>query len=1437
MLIKKQGSFVELNRRFRKLEQKAKAEDAAVESYTDGFSWRMSLSWDDLLKENRAVVLGEPGSGKSWELQERARALNSQGSFAFFVRLDQLVERDLPNVFNTDEQGRFNRWKESREVAFFFLDSVDEAKFRKISDFHATLKRFCKELGSDLLLRTKIFLSSRISEWKPSTDAFEFQRLFPLPPVEKRIGESQSKEIEKPSPELLVVQLEPLDRNQVESFAGANGVSDVQAFAQALDLAFAWQFARRPLDVADLISFWNKNKRIGSLTELIEFDVTSKLCPRAGRDELPLSEAEGREGAEWLAATSVFSRKFSFGVPDDGFANDESLNPRACLPSCWREDQTRALLNRAIFDSAVYGHFRFHHRRVGEYLAAKWIAARMEKGCPQHVLEQLLVEIVRGRKVLRPSLCSVAAWLCCGSNQWSQLVRSLVVDTDPGIHLRYGDPARLSIAYRRQVLSALSRLSKKRRRMWIESSPDCLTRLADVALAPDIAALISDREAAVDFRIELLDIVRHGRLVACGDAALRIVATPDDEALDGRSRLELEELKCHAALAIGALGDPGYDARLFQVVLQLPCIFSKLCTSVVQALYPRSISSVELVQLLEKALPEVTTAVISPFHIEMHLESVLTPHEAGELLKRLVVLAGRPPVVMLRQETFPASLQLKWVEDLVPTVFKIVLQSNTLSSEDIETCAEALKLLGHIRECRASDHDDRGELNKATLSYPAIRRSFLWRIAAGFREKHKKEPTMAAELFDYWEILHLCPEDFSWLVEEIRGRTELNDRLLALRLAIEVWDASGRTSGNRLRLRRAAANHPLLLTAFRKSVVTGPLFPLRRYWWRNVRYKYGKWWWQRKFDSVIKRMRWLRDQFHLLRNLRLIESGKQIKWLELLSREADKQNYSRWAPEKWSDLEKKRGKWITRATRRGCVATWRTFTPDLPHEKPKPNETSIGILVGLTGLQVEFQENATAVAKLSEQEAKLAARYAMDELNGFPSWFETLAAAHPKAVSQILCECIEAEWHFPAERQQTHEVLARLAWHGNAQLPLVRDKLLSLLGAGDPPNRAILRYGISLLMRQANPPLDQFAQFAAQRTSSMTDSDRIALWLSVWMQIDGEAAVTRLEAVLKSSSNSDDIVVRLCSILSGEEIERGPFVANPSFFRPACLRRFIPIVYQHVRFSDDLDRSGGAYSPTARDHAERFRSTLLNRLENDEDSTATAVLRELADDPAMPQVRDWILNLLDKRLVNEADSVPWTPADIREFAEHNEVDPKNDRELFAIARKRLQVLKWDVEQSDNSARTELRKDDREMFLRSWLQRRLVERSQKRYTIPQEGEIDQQERPDLRLENPRTGPVSIEIKWADSWTLPQLLERLENQLVGQYLRAHNSQYGIYFLGFIGKKQRWEDPATSKSLSFGEVVEIVKQRANALAQSNPKIAGLEVVSIDFRQPGNI
>src|SRR5205823_12195825 len=94
----------------------------------------------------------------------------------------------------------------------------------------------------------------------------------------------------------------------------------------------------------------------------------------------------------------------------------------------------------------------------------------------------------------------------------------------------------------------------------------------------------------------------------------------------------------------------------------------------------------------------------------------------------------------------------------------------------------------------------------------------------------------------------------------------------------------------------------------------------------------------------------------------------------------------------------------------------------------------------------------------------------------------------------------------------------------------------------------------------------------------------------------------------------------------------------------------------------------------------------------------------------------------------------------------------------------------------------------EAELRKWLQRKLRERARGKYTVPQEAEIDLQQRPDLRLENPRTPAVSIEVKWAHNWSVSELIAGLTTQLADQYLRAHNAKYGIYVLGMIGKDRK-------------------------------------------------
>ncbi|MFZ1945950.1 MAG: hypothetical protein WAW06_00195 [bacterium] len=254
-----------------------------------------------------------------------------------------------------------------------------------------------------------------------------------------------------------------------------------------------------------------------------------------------------------------------------------------------------------------------------------------------------------------------------------------------------------------------------------------------------------------------------------------------------------------------------------------------------------------------------------------------------------------------------------------------------------------------------------------------------------------------------------------------------------------------------------------------------------------------------------------------------------------------------------------------------------------------------------------------------------------------------------------------------------------------------------------------------------------------------------------------------------------------------------------------------------------------------RDEAQQFRDSLLGRLVEIDAPNVRQTLEDLAEAPEMASNREYILHLGRQRLERDLDLPAWRPAEISTFATDLEVDPRSDGDLFQIACGRFQDIRREIEFTENSLRDEVQADWDESALRRWLQRKLRERSRNRYTIPQEAEIDLEQRPDLRFENPNvTGAVSVEIKWSDNWSAEVLLERLENQLVGQYMRAHEARYGIYVLGYIGRKRYWDSPSSGQRLGFPQIVELVTQRAAQIWQQNPGVSGILVLGLDFTVP---
>ena len=90
---------IELHRRFLTIDKPEDAESFSFESYisTKRADDSIGCCWDDILNSNdNVVILGEPGSGKTRELEAQVSNLLNQSKCAAFIELGQMVNATSP---------------------------------------------------------------------------------------------------------------------------------------------------------------------------------------------------------------------------------------------------------------------------------------------------------------------------------------------------------------------------------------------------------------------------------------------------------------------------------------------------------------------------------------------------------------------------------------------------------------------------------------------------------------------------------------------------------------------------------------------------------------------------------------------------------------------------------------------------------------------------------------------------------------------------------------------------------------------------------------------------------------------------------------------------------------------------------------------------------------------------------------------------------------------------------------------------------------------------------------------------------------------------------------------------------------------------------------------------------------------------------------------
>lgn len=1421
--------FIELDRSFRTLVDDpttiASDEAKLVPSAT-------SLKWVDLLSLNRVVILSEAGAGKTEEIRSAALSLRDEGKPAFFLRLEH-ISTSFEAAFEEGTHDEFEGWLESTQEGWLLLDSIDESRLRDPLDFEAAVRI----LGGRLrpaLQRVHLILTGRTAAWRPSTDLALCARHLPYSspsraavmdefPEESAVVRIKAARAGEPGHgPFTIVSLEDLSVAQARMFATETGVQNVDELLEEIERADGWSFTTRPLDLQELLEFWQSKGRIGSRLELLTASIDRRLREQdQTRDEQnPLALDRARTGARVVAAACTLTLQQTIAVPDRS-KSIRGLQLDSLL-SNWSAKERATLLQRPIFDEEIYGTVRFHHRSVREYLTAEWFAELLKQHTSRKAVEALFFRAQYGLEVVPPVLRPVLPWLAV----LDQRIQERALRVAPEVLLSDGDPSRLLLATRRRVLDAsCAELAVGSPRQPTDYS--AIQRFAAEDLVPDIRRLLAahnDEES----QVFLLRMVWQGRLAPLLKESLDVAVSPS-------APTYARKVAIRAVRATGTAGDLAMVRASFAgeaAVLDREVLAELLETA------PRSAgTSAWLCDCLERVAAYRQYSVDYLRHEICEFVELLPSGELGSLVERFIRFIEERPVIERGECDIstrnswllkPAALAVhRLVRERHPSIF-------TVAAQDL------LRILPNAKQYDVLDLDDKLDLGALVQGWPELNFALFWRTIEATRRKANEK---GERVVDWWRskiwpsYVEFTPADFDVVLGFVSSRSLPDDKLVALSLAFKLYVEGGRPAPLRRRLKAACKSEPALVerlqTLLRPPRQSAQSAEIRR---MNER-------WRRRSKARGERQAKSRETWrqYLMANVdKVRDSGlgpgqvSQNQYYLHQTMRATKNSTSTFSTSDWRSLESEFGADVARAFRDAAVAHWRQHRPLLASEGAPLNSTTIQVVFGLAGLAIESAETEHWADTLSDHEVEVAFRYALQELNGYPDWFAAVSMRAPAAVRDLMLVEVDYELSIGVAEQDTHYVIYDINWCGEWMWDSLAPALLGRLAAAEPENLRNLQYLLNVIQGSATED-EAVRSLARPRALSSTRLESCAQWYAVWIGVAPGEALAALSSRIQTLSSGEDrsrfVMIVLTQIVGGRS--GGASRVRRAFRTADHLKTLYLLAHQHIRIEDDLNRAaGGVYSPGLRDDAQDAREHLLALLSSLPGKDAFVALSEAARDHPSQRHRMSIELLAKAKAESDATGAPWSESQVREFNDEHERLPRNHRELFDLATLRLLDLRADLEHGDSSDAPMLASVASEGHVRTYIGNSLRNLARGRYGVPQEEELADAKRPDLRFHGIAfDAPVPVELKLADNWSGPQLFERLETQLCGDYLRDSRSTCGVFLLVYRGKQKSWHLPDAAGVVDFDGLVEALHERWVALAPSFPNVDDILVIGIDL------
>lgn len=1247
---------VPLTRQFTFIPEPYQKDDLPLDDLLPSIERGEQRTWDELEEEYRVVILADAGAGKTFELRAAAERLRSRGKAAFFIRIED-IDAGFSDAFEIGSRPAFDEWLAGDEDAWFFLDSVDEIRLSHARAFETAMGAFAARVRT-ALQRAHIYISSRPYAWRTSADRALIEELLPFDTV-RRVATTDDDlsdqdgsadaavatvdEIDTPGRRLALYLLAALSDNDVRLFARHGGVADVRAFMSELELSTLHHLARTPFDLQDLISAWLADPNLGSRLSVLQDGVRRQLLLAAGLCASPTVE-RALDAVRLLAIAAVLTGHTNIALP--GSVVRDAIDPAELFPD-WDSGDLSALLSSGVFGDPIYGEVRFRHREVRELLAAEWIASHLERSGGRRRIASFLNQTSHGHEILPPRLRPLFPWLVL----FDDAIRDHTLALRSEIATEGGDPGRLPVEVRRGLLAKLigEVIAPGSRLRGIETN--ALARIATPDLEQQTLALINQHHGNDDAMFVLTRLVWQGKMRGALEPLLGVMA-------DATRNIDIRIVSVRAVAEVGS-AEQFYD-RWQNINASEAAIPRRLLAEIADRAPPSRESIPLLLRSIDLLEPrqefEVTGLTRGLNAFIAALPILADPAEEQPLF----VLAQGLQKFLEREPHVEAgkcrvSEEYQWLMSAALHCIERLVE-NRLTEALSDSSLTILAMAPALRFWRSDDYQGRKSVVEALVpNWSELNDALYWWTVADCRRNEKQ----GERLVNDWPISfieHVWSFDaaaFPRVLEWVAVRDLPDDRLVALSRAFAIYASNDRPAAWLALLKDAVAGQSELEQALDVHLAPAKS-PEAMRWERDERA------YRRKSREQATRRAKDRADFvaRVTADPGLVFlpdtlppgalSTVQYHLLQIVERQSSNKGRAQGAD--WEALIPEFGQAVAEAYRDAAVAHWRVYRPGLRSEGTDTNTIPYALIFAMAGLDIELRDEA-APAALTQVDARLALRYSMWELNGFPRWFEGFYQAWPGLCLDFIWG--EIEWELlnsPAD-VPLHYVLSDLVYYGAWLRVGIAPRLYAWIAAHHPPNDETLRRCRTVLLDGITA--EQIADLARAKISDVTTPpSQLPIWFAMWVDADPLPALLALQRHLEGRplpEASPFAQMFVVGLLGGRQ--HGGETVFGKFRTPTVLKQLYLLMHETIPVSEDIERAGkGVYSASLRDDARDARERLLELLTRRPEALAYNALVDLADTHPVTGYRDYLRVRAYERAVEDGDLPDWALSDVADLA-------------------------------------------------------------------------------------------------------------------------------------------------------------------------------------------